>query len=220
MKLPFEYKLTRKNVKNINCRIKSDGIVYVSAPKSVSIEYIESFLLSKEDIILKSIEKASKKRENIIADNEKIFILGKEYTIKAIECLEQKIYLKENLFIIETKSFDTEHLENMVDYFALHYCKNICKPLIEKSFFLLKDYNISMPTIKYRKMKSMWGNCRKYKNTITLSTNLIFTNYDFVEYVVLHEFVHLIHPHHQKEFYDIIKRFMPNYKEIKGNLYD
>ncbi len=59
--LPFEYVLTRKNVKNINCRIKSDGKVYVSANKKVSIEVIETFLSDKQDFILKSIKKVKKK---------------------------------------------------------------------------------------------------------------------------------------------------------------
>ncbi len=219
-KLPFEYKLTRKKVKNINCRIKSDGIVYVSANKGVPIDYIENFLLSKQDVILKSLDKASKKKQATLENNEKISILGKELTIKIIESLDQKIYIKDNFFVIETKSTDEEHLQKMVDYFALEFCKNLCEPLSAKTFELLKGYNIPKPVIKYRKMKSMWGNCNKFKKTITFSTNLIFTNYNFTQYVVLHEFVHLIHPHHQKEFYDVIKIYMPNYKEIRGNLYD
>ncbi len=219
-KLPFEYKLTRKKVKNINCRIKSDGIVYVSANKGVSVDYIENFLRSKQDIILKSLDKASKKKQVVLENDEKISILGKEYTIKIIENSNQKIYVKDGSFVIETKSMEEAHLQKMVDYFALQFCKNLCEPLSVKTLELLKSYNIEKPIIKYRKMKSMWGNCNKFKKTITFSTNLIFTNYDFIEYVVLHEFVHLIHPHHQKEFYDVVKIFMPNYKEIRGNLYD
>lgn len=218
MTLPFEYKLTRKKVKNINCRIKSDGIVYVSANRGVSKEYIEQFLLSKQDVILDAISKASKKKPLEIIDNNIIKILGKNYTIKIINSDLQKISISGDYLIFETYNYEV--LQDMLDHFAKEYCKKVCTELSKSTFEMLSPYNIPMPTIKYRKMKSMWGNCNKTKKTITFSTNLIFTNYDFVKYVVLHEFVHLIHPHHQKEFYDIIKIYMPDYKSIKGNLYD
>lgn len=53
----IEYDLQYKKVKNINLRIKSDGSIYVSANKRVPQKVIDDFILSKETLILKALEK-------------------------------------------------------------------------------------------------------------------------------------------------------------------
>lgn len=53
----IEYSLERKSVKNINLRIKSDGSVFVSANRFVSVGKIEKFLLSKSELILNAVNK-------------------------------------------------------------------------------------------------------------------------------------------------------------------
>lgn len=57
------YVLVRKNVKNINARIKEDGIIYVSASPFLPRTAVESFLLSKKDFILRALEKNGEKKE-------------------------------------------------------------------------------------------------------------------------------------------------------------
>ena len=59
----IEYDLQRKNVKNINLRIKQDGTIYVSANKWVSEETIEKFILSKADFILRALSKYKEEKE-------------------------------------------------------------------------------------------------------------------------------------------------------------
>ena len=59
----IEYNLKYKPVKNINLRIKPDGTVYVSAGKRVSEKFIEEFIVSKSDFILKALEKYEKLEE-------------------------------------------------------------------------------------------------------------------------------------------------------------
>ena len=54
--------------------------------------------------------------------------------------------------------------------------------------------------------------CTPAKNSITLNRKLIHYPFEFIEYVVLHEFVHFIQPNHSKAFYNIIENYMPDYK--------
>lgn len=63
--LTIEYRLTRKNVKNINLRIKSDGVIYISANKSVPVEFIRELLQEKSDYILKALKKIELQRKQI-----------------------------------------------------------------------------------------------------------------------------------------------------------
>ena len=78
---------------------------------------------------------------------------------------------------------------------------------------LVSDYEIERPEIYIRNMKSRWGSCTPARNTITLNKKLIHYPLEFIEYVVLHEFVHFIQPNHSKAFYNIIENYMPDYKQ-------
>ena len=55
--IEITYILTRKKVKNINMRVKADGNVYVSASNRVSVDYIDRFVASKAEFIMKAIVK-------------------------------------------------------------------------------------------------------------------------------------------------------------------
>ncbi len=218
-KLPFKYNLNRKVVKNINCTVKN-GVVNVSANKDVSIEKIESFLFQKQSLILNALKK-QKNNCVQIENNKTINLLQKEYTIKIISSFDNFIKLDNSFIYIHVQDINNNELINsLFDKMILEMSKDIIFPICNKTINLLHQYSLSTPTIKYKKMKSMWGNCYPSKNTITFSTNLLFTNLEFIEYVVLHEFTHLIVPNHQKDFYDIIKKFMPNYKLIKRSIHE
>ncbi len=222
-KLPFEYTLVRKSVKNINCRIKN-GVVTVSASNRVSIKQIEEFLYSKQDVILDALKKQEKQESHQpskISNGATIKLADTIFTINIIESNKNQLEVKDNIIYIRTTDTDNEDLvQKIFDKLLVEYSKRTILPISKEVFELLKPYNIPSPEIKFKKMKSMWGNCNSRKCVITFSTNLMYTNIDFIKYVVLHEFTHLIHQNHQKEFYDVIAEFMPNYKKIKGNLYE
>lgn len=74
------------------------------------------------------------------------------------------------------------------------------------------------PEIRARWMKSRWGVCHVTKNYITLNKQLMEKPAAALEYVVLHEYVHFLHPNHQKGFHETMARLMPDYKRRKALL--
>lgn len=87
------YTLEYKKVKNINIRVKSDGIVYISASKNVSEKYIQELLVKKSDLILRAVNKfenyASVSNKQFFSESDvKIFI--KEYCSKVYPYYEKK----------------------------------------------------------------------------------------------------------------------------------
>ncbi len=75
---------------------------------------------------------------------------------------------------------------------------------------------------KYRKLfiknqKTVWGSC-SYQNNINLNLNLVALDDEFIDYVILHELTHTVHKNHQKAFYDLLKKNMPNALEIQKKL--
>lgn len=92
--------------------------------------------------------------------------------------------------------------------------ENICKEAYE----IFKEYGIKYPTIKTRYMTTRWGSCRPQKGNITLNSRLMEAPRSCIEYVVYHEFAHLIHPNHSKKFYDFLTMLMPDWKDRKEEL--
>lgn len=74
------------------------------------------------------------------------------------------------------------------------------------------------PLIKARLMKSRWGVCHIAGRYITLNKQLMLRPVEALEYVVMHEYVHFLHPNHQKGFHREMARLMPDYKARRALL--
>lgn len=217
------YTLTRKNVKNINLRIKADGNICISANNRVSVSYIESFLKEKEDFIfnaIKRISEATKETDNWgIEYGKKLPIFGSEYTVFLISSVRNKACIDNNSIIIE--SSDIEDKKRISDI-VVEFYRTLAEEIIGAKF--LNIYNNvfpnaeNSPKIRIRKMTSMWGNCCPSKNTITFSVFLTALPEECIDYIVYHEIVHLIHADHSKKFYDALKIFLPDFKERKNKM--
>ena len=67
-------------------------------------------------------------------------------------------------------------------------------------------------------MKTRWGVCQTKNGVITLNNKLIHYDLSVIDYVIIHELCHFIHANHQKEFWDLVSKYYPNYKIIKKKL--
>lgn len=93
-------------------------------------------------------------------------------------------------------------------------CMKIYTRLSDAVFPLFSDLlGGRKPTIKVRDMRTRWGVCNVQKRTLTFSVRLADRPIEAVEYVVLHEYVHFLHPNHQAGFHAEMARLMPDYKE-------
>lgn len=73
-------------------------------------------------------------------------------------------------------------------------------------------FNQSLRKIFFKHNKSNWGSCSNAGN-INISTRLLFAPDDVMEYVCVHELAHLIEPNHSKDFWKLVEKAMPTYKE-------
>lgn len=93
-------------------------------------------------------------------------------------------------------------------------CLAMFTPISEAIFPLFADVlGGQRPTLKVREMKTRWGTCNNKTRTITLNTRLAQKPPALQEYVVLHEYVHFLHPNHQPPFHAEMARLMPDYKQ-------
>jgi predicted metal-dependent hydrolase len=70
----------------------------------------------------------------------------------------------------------------------------------------------------YRKMTSCWGSCNYTKGTLRLNTELAKKHPECLEYVVIHEMIHIHEPSHNHHFYELMNAFYPNWKVIRKKM--
>ncbi len=213
--LEIIYTYVIKNVKNINLHIQNDGSVVVTCNQYVPLETVDQVVKEKYQWILDHIQKIEQ-RAKTLQRNDVMYFKGKQYLIKVVISKTCGVKLSEDNCMIYCHSFDEANQVLLKFYQA--ECKKCFTYFMEDIYHRMsKDYAINKPTLKIRHMKSRWGSCIPSKNQITLNSRLIHYNEEFIEYVVLHEYAHLIQPNHSKAFYHVIEKYMPDYKRISKN---
>ena len=209
-KYPITYTLVTKQVKNINMRISSKGEVVVSANPFVPMDKIDDFVSSKVSWIVKHQKSMQERSQKSMIDDKHIVLFGNSLKIRKTTGKYNHVsYDKDTLYVQCREQADPE---KVIRQFLDKLCRDVFLDIATLTFRSLSDYHLEFPDVKIRDMKSRWGSYTPAKNSITLHRKLIHYPFGFIEYVVLHEFVHFIQPNHSKAFYNIIENYMPDYK--------
>ena len=95
------------------------------------------------------------------------------------------------------------------------YNKEEFKRIIEKNVNELVQLTGLKPNkITIKQIKYAWGSCSSKKN-ITLNLELIKYSQEAIRYVILHELCHIKYMNHSKDFWNLVEKYMPNYKQVK-----
>ncbi|ROR28737.1 hypothetical protein EDD66_104326 [Mobilisporobacter senegalensis] len=212
------YILMRKKVKNINLRIKPDLTIVISASPRISKKRIEDFLISKGDWIeeklghVDSLERIRFMEFSCIG-GEEIRLFGRNLKLILLPSNSNKVEMDQNNLYLYCK--DINNLDQVKKYWNQWYqlfIKESLYDIVKEVHSIFYQYHNNMPKIKLRYMKTRWGTCNKRTDTITLNKFLIEVPIECIEYVIIHEFTHFIHPNHSKEFYETLKSFLPDHK--------
>lgn len=214
--------LTRKQVKYINLRIKSNGEIAVSAHRRVPATYVDKFVESKAPFILKALERVEKRREETgdrphnYETGEIFRLLGRDYTLVVEEAGLEEIFFRGDSLVLRTKWPDHyPHKKNMMEKWMRFFTRKIFSEIIDWAYPQFVPYGAPYPVWTVRSMTSRWGSCQPQTGKITLNSKLVFYPKEAIEYVVVHEFAHFAHPDHSKAFWALVAEIMPDYKERK-----
>ena len=194
----IEYELQRKDVKNINLRIKADRTIFLSANENVSEQIIEDFLESKSEYILKALAhyeelaKYSPKPKQYV-DGETFRVLGHDRRLKVAEGKKNKVECDESYITLTVKNpNDLALKKKLMDKWLMEICKDTLQSLCDSVYPKFQKYGVLYPTIRYRNMVSRWGSCQPKRCILTFNYALVEAPLSCIEYVVVHEFTHFL----------------------------
>jgi len=217
--MPLAYTLERKNVKNLNLRIYPDGSVRVSANRRVPIREIEAFLIGHEDFIRRAHSKFQERPQAKPLEyvtGETIRYLGQTLTLRVVPAEKDRAYIQEGRLILELRATENAALrERLLNRFWDRECWALFPEILRECYPLFEELGVPYPALRIRSMKSRWGSCLPTKGIITLSKQLLAAPRECIEYVVVHEYCHFLHPNHGKGFYALLADRLPDWKERK-----
>lgn len=197
----YEVVIERKKIKNTYIRVKDDLKIYISTNRLSSNKYIEDLICKNEDSIYKMIEHEKKK----VLKQRKFFYLGNEYNVIICNSFKKPLIDGNNIFVKDDKAKDK---------FLFDEARRVL-PLRVRKCYEKMNANIPYPKVVIRKMVRKWGYCNKAKCVVTLNSELIKQGLDEIDYVIIHELVHLIHFDHSKAFWKTVEFYKPDYKKNK-----
>lgn len=216
----IQIEIHRKNIKNIYLRVlPPDGQVRVSAPKSVPDDYIRNFVLKKYNWIKKhvsSFQEYNLKRVKEYVSGESHYFKGKKYKLKIIYSDKPMIEIKNDyIYFYVPSHYTCEQRQNYYEKWLKKELKKELEILVPK---WEKIIGVKANEIRIRKMKTKWGTCNILKKRIWFNLELIKKPRNQLEYVVVHELVHLIEKNHNKRFKEIMSKYLPDWKIYRKEL--
>lgn len=208
------YELTRKRVKNINCRPKSDGIVYVSANTRVSVSEIERFLIEKADFFFDAFERIRKHEEKCDININSVTWLGREFPVRVIQNARELAVLDETECRVFTRLGDNaEHVLALIQRAVSNSFSELCRELNNEVLSELAQDGLKPPPtqITIKNMKSRWGSCSYTRGHISINVRLAAYPRETAKAVLWHEYAHYWHHDHSQKFYDFLRKYYPEY---------
>ncbi len=200
----YEVIIIKKKIKNTYLRVKEDLKIYASTNRFVSEKHILQLIKDNKDTIKNMIDREKRKIEK----KSKFFYLGKEYNVVLCSVFKTPKLEDDSIFVSDLKKLDK---------FLVSEAKRLF-PIRLRHVYDNMHADIPFPKLVIRKMVRKWGHCNKRDQVVTLNTELIKYDIDYIDYVIVHELCHFIHFDHSKAFWKSVEYYKPNYKENRKGL--
>lgn len=204
-----------KKRKTIGIYVDAYGNVEVRAMKDAPEADIDKMVKAKWSWIQKHVKEQTEKtkgfKEKTYEEGEEFLFLGREYPIKVIENRDSNMEAIEfagSELIIRTMENDNEKLKKMMTRFY----KQQCKKYVEKRIRLYQpQFKVKPRGIKISSNKKHWGTCNSQRE-MTFNWKLVMAPIEVLDYVVIHEMCHMLHMNHDRSFWRLVGKIMPDYE--------
>lgn len=216
----IEIEIDRKKIKNMYLKVSGhDGKVRISAPLRTKDDTIIKFVTNKIHWIEKQKNKFEKSHiQNIsnYVDGEIHYIWGKPYTLRIGNGSKSTVDIIDNILILTTVNDSTiEQREKILMNWYREQLRERLPKLFKKWESVI---GVRAEAVTIRNMKSRWGSCNTRDNRISINLQLAKKPVICLEYVIIHELVHLLEPSHNAVFKGYMDRFIPDWRVIKDKL--
>lgn len=211
----------QKDIKNIHLSVyPPSGRVKIAAPLRFDLETIRMYAISKLSWIKKQQEKIrSQQREapREYSSRESHYFQGRRYLLKIMNT-EGKQYaeIKHNSIVLYVHSETTpEQKQVILQEWYRWKLKEMVSKLITK---WENTMELTVDEFGIKKMKTKWGTCNREAKRIWINLELAKKPPECLEYIVVHEMVHLLERNHNNRFVALMDQLLPQWRHLKEEL--
>ena len=212
-KIPYTLKKSRKRRKTISLQIGDKSELVIAVPYFTPISEINRFVQEKQNWIHKAIQKHKetlieiKAKEYTTGDH--FYYLGESYPLEVFfEPLENAgVVFWDNRFFLNAQ----ENKDLRKHYFVLWYKKKARKYIRERVDFFSLMFKLQPGSLRITSAESRWGSCSE-DNNLAFSFRLMMAKPEVIDYVVVHELMHIKEKSHSAKFWQLVESAMPQYK--------
>lgn len=214
--------VVRKDILNIHLAVyPPSGRVRLAAPLNVSDDAIRLFAVSKLAWIKRN-QRKFEGQERIapreFKNRESHYFRGQRYLMNIIEVdAPPKVILKNKIYIdlyVRPETPTDKRLEVMNEWYRVQL-KTQIPDLIAKWEEKMK---IKVSEWQVKQMKTKWGSCNIEAKRLWINLELAKKPEHCLEYIIVHEMVHLLERHHNDRFHYLLETYLPNWKQLKTEL--
>jgi predicted metal-dependent hydrolase len=209
-KIPIS-KIIRSKRKNIALVISHDATLIVRAPMRTPLHYIEKLVEEKFDWIerkMREFEKRPKADKKTFSEGEEFLYFGKKYKLALTNGL--RIEATEDFELLFPRVFLWRAHHRMHDW----YKKQAHKEISERTKIIADKLNLKYSSLKISNAKTNWGSCGP-KNSLNFNWRLIMAPEGVIDYVIIHELMHILEKNHSAKFWNKVAAMMPDYKTAR-----
>ncbi|HCC78161.1 MAG: hypothetical protein A2X25_04850 [Chloroflexi bacterium GWB2_49_20] len=204
--------------KSIALIIRSDGKLVVRAPLRLSHARIQEFVSLKTNWILAQQEKAAARQILVHAfiNGETFLFLGKSTPLELVDHAREALRLDACLRL---RRSDQSQAGQVILKWYRQQARQI---LTSRVKLYAQKYALSYSKVRLSSARTRWGSCSS-KGTLSFTWRLVMAPVEIIDYVVIHELVHLEIKNHSSDFWKKVQEYLPDYKKrrawLKANGY-
>jgi len=214
--------VVRKDIKNLHLAVYPPaGRVRVAAPLRVSDEAVRLAIVSRLGWIKKQKSKftsQARQSEREYVSGESHYFQGQRYRLRVIYQVgapRVAIRNRSTIDLYVREGSDREQRERVMLAWYRQHLKEQLPSLIEKWKPVL---GVSVADWRVKQMKTKWGTCNTKAGRIWLNLELAKKSAQCLEYIVVHEMVHLLERHHNDRFTELMSKYMPQWRLHRDEL--
>ena len=213
--------VVQKDIRNVHLSVHPpSGRVRIAAPERMNLDTIRLYAISKLGWIRsqqRKLQEQERETPREYLERESHFVWGKRYLLTVTEADQPPaIELKHNRMVLTVRpGTDETKLQQIVEEWYRDQIRHATEKLIAKW-----EPRIGVEVKKFyvRRMKTRWGSCNTQARTIRLNTDLAKKPQECLEYIVIHELIHILEPTHNERFQTLMARHLPDWKHRRESL--
>ena len=212
----ISYNLVYKKRTTMGIYIDLYGNVEVQAPKGTSEECVHQLLEGKWELIQ---QRTKEMKDRTAGHVEKVYdqggdflYLGNAYPIlisQDTDIEKDKVVFEEDKLHVYVKQQEDERIKQALKRFYYQQCKALVEKRIQ---FYQSNFKLKPRSIRISDSKTTWGTCDSMRQ-LTFNWKLSMAPLDVIDYVVVHEMCHMVHMNHDRSFWRLLGKILPDYEE-------